>query len=478
MVVSGREGEGGPGGGGGAREAEARVREFWHAMAGTPAMQDHPVTERADFQNLCVPLSFHGDGVPISGIGKAWGHSVDVFSWRSMLSSGSTLMTNYIIFLIFKFLKVTSAGRDTYQKFWIVLSWSLRCLWEGRWPTADASGVMYPAGSTDAIRAGSLLAGGYFATLFCIRADLEFIASALGLNNPSGREPCGCCRANSTGIPWTDHRAGSPWRGTIWRNPEWFAAHANRMPLFRVPGVGIQQFHPDLMHCKHLGTDQFFFGSVLKFLTHHLLPGTPDENLEQIWGSIQDAYRQTATSSRFGSIRVTMYSPRGFARLKGKAAEIRHFGRALLAAFEARMDRGDQVHRQIRLGLVYSNEVEDILDEQPDVFRLSDEAADRLQTSINNFLTIQTALGRRFHAMGDLLFHTTIKSHYLVHIGMNSSQLSPRHSWCYSGEDLMQKVKKLIQGAQGGTPPEKMVGKVMEKYAMALGYTISGRIWR
>lgn len=226
------------------------MRDFWHQMRGTPAMANHPVLERADFDTRCVPLSIHGDGVPVSGVGKAWSQSVDAFSWRSMLSRGSTLLTNYLMFIIYKFLKVTTEGRGTYEKFFSVLAWSLRALWDGRWPTTDASGAPFPAGSSDARRAGTPLAGGYFFTVFCIRADLEFLSSALGLEHTSGRQPCTCCRANSTTVPWTDHRPTAGWRQTIWTNPPWFQARPNRMPLFRVPGVGIQQVHPDLMHTK------------------------------------------------------------------------------------------------------------------------------------------------------------------------------------------------------------------------------------
>jgi hypothetical protein len=224
--------------------------------------------------------------------------------------------------------------------------------------------------------------------------------------------------------------------------------------------------------------DQYFFGSVLKYITHYLLPGSPDENLEICWGLIQAGYRGER-GGRFGNLRVAMYDKDGeFPRLKGKAGEIRHFGKALLYAFENLMDHESQLHRQIRLGLQYSTEIEMIVDEHPDDFRLPPDAANRLNTKIANLLTIQTALGRRFMDEGDLMFHTTIKSHYLLHIGMNSSQLNPRMSWCYSGEDLMQKVKHLIQGCQRGTPPQKIVSKVMEKYVFGLAYSIFGNVWR
>ena len=162
------------------------------------------------------------------------------------------------------------------------------------------------------------------------------------------------------------------------------------------------------------------------------------------------------------------YKQGEFPRLKGKAAELRHFGKPLLHAFDQLMDRGDRVHRQIRLGLVYSINIETILDDHADDFRLPPDAATQLNTQIMNLLTIQNALARHFQDAGILLFHTTIKSHYLLHIGLKADQLNPRMSWCYSGEDLMQQTKLLIQGSQRGNPPQSIAPKVMLKYIMAL----------
>ena len=86
-----------------------------------------------------------------------------------------------------------------------------------------------------------------------------------------------------------------------------------------------QQVHTDLMHTKHLGVDQYYYGSVLKFLTHHLLPASPDENMETVRAGYSGE-----RGGRFVSFRVAMYTKAGeFPRLKGKAGEIRHFGKAL-----------------------------------------------------------------------------------------------------------------------------------------------------
>ena len=48
-----------------------------------------------------------------------------------------------------------------------------------------------------------------------------------------------------------------------------------------------------------------------------------------------------------------------------------------------------------------------------------------------------------------------------------------------SHEDMMQKIKHMIQGAQSGTAPSKVVSKVMRKYCFGLGYTVlAARVWR
>jgi len=46
--------------------------------------------DKKDF-SVAVPVSLHGDGVPITGAGKAWVKMCTAFSWASMMASGSTV---------------------------------------------------------------------------------------------------------------------------------------------------------------------------------------------------------------------------------------------------------------------------------------------------------------------------------------------------------------------------------------------------
>ena len=59
-----------------------------------------------------------------------------------------------------------------------------------------------------------------------------------------------------------------------------------------------------------------------------------------------------------------------------------------------------------------------------------------------------------------------IKLHYLQH--MSSASVNPGKVWNYSGEDLMQKVKRLAGASVHGNPPHLVHNKVMMKYVVAL----------
>lgn len=67
-----------------------------------------------------------------------------------------------------------------------------------------------------------------------------------------------------------------------------------------------------------------------------------------------------------------------------------------------------------------------------------------------------------------LLFHLTIKYHYLLHIGKIAKYMNPRLGWCYQGESLMHRVRILVQGSCHGVAPEKLGDKVIKKYCQGL----------
>ena len=67
---------------------DGQLQRFWASMAGSPQFQEHPIHRVENFQDKAIPLSIHGDGVPITGVGKSWSKSCDIYSWTSLLGGG------------------------------------------------------------------------------------------------------------------------------------------------------------------------------------------------------------------------------------------------------------------------------------------------------------------------------------------------------------------------------------------------------
>ena len=91
-------------------------------------------------------------------------------------------------------------------------------------------------------------------------------------------------------------REGAVWKATVWNSTEWLANHPTCHPFFRMEGSGLDLIFPDLMHLKHLGTDQLLLGSVLVWLTKHFLGGTMRQNLNVVWDFIRRWYKDCGTS--------------------------------------------------------------------------------------------------------------------------------------------------------------------------------------
>ena len=252
-------------------------KKFWQSQQANPSYKDHPVAKRGTHMTHAIPLALHGDGVSTSGCGKTWAKSCDAYSWRSVLAKGANLVTsNFLIYIIFGKLLIKSGNMDAFEKFQRKLTWSFYWLFLGRWPSRDENGNEYTEGSAEWKQAHNdvHLADGYFGVLWFLLGDLEHMHKAWKLAPPrSTTRSCSCCRANASDDdkPWTDGRlAVASWVPTIWKNTPWAAAFPDRAYIFKhLPGFGIEQYCPDMMHILHLGCYQYIFGSVIKVLTHH-----------------------------------------------------------------------------------------------------------------------------------------------------------------------------------------------------------------
>ena len=114
--------------------SNAVLGTFWDAVQGHPQMVDHPITARLDYKEKAIPLGFHGDAVPITGIGKIWCKLMTMFSWTSLISTGSTRETMMWVWGVFNRLCIKDAAEGTMDTFFRILRWSFYWLYMGVWP--------------------------------------------------------------------------------------------------------------------------------------------------------------------------------------------------------------------------------------------------------------------------------------------------------------------------------------------------------
>ena len=162
-----------------------------------------------------------------------------------------------------------------------------------------------------------------------------------------------------------------------------------------------------------------------------------------------------------------------FPKLKGRAAEVKALGPALVHIWDMYRTRGDVVHDQIALGLQCSVRLDEILSTYKSSFNLPNHVATTFRKTGMIFLTIQNALGVHFTSAAGgalFLFDVTIKSHVLCHLLLLAAFINPRMGWCYAGEDYMQKVKRLASACARGVPAPLVCNKMVSKYRVALHF--------
>ncbi|CAJ1371047.1 unnamed protein product [Effrenium voratum] len=345
---------------------------------------------------------------------KSYQQSADIYSFCSLVAQGSTKETNFIVAMLFARSQV--------------------------WPDVDDRGRPHEAGTTAARLAGSPLADGYRGVVFLLRGDLDYLSKSLELQHASASQPCCLCLADrSAGLNFLDCRPGARWQSSVHTTPVWQRrfGSASQNPLWRAPGITAMCYYPDVMRNKHLGMDAYFLGGVLKVMLQYA-------PLPQIFEQCKAHWREARDGNHFGQLRETMFlGKRGdYPKLKGKAAE----ARLLVAWRRLREAHGlrSTYAEQIELGLQRSKDIDVILDEARGELFFHDQTHERYVELHYHYAAMQTALHKRHWEQGERVFNVTIKMHYAIHGALLSKHCSPRLSWCYSGEDLMQKAKVVL----------------------------------
>ena len=193
--------------------------KFWKSVSGSQHFAAHPVRHRVNFEERCIPLKIHGDGTPVTGLGKGWGKLVDIFSVSSLLICGPTVLRNLMMFLIFQHLICRDPDHCTLDVFYKMLIWSFKACWLGKKPKYDWNGkeMFYPG-------AGDDLCGGFFFCVWALICDLEHAYQAYDLPNPTANACCPLCPVGLVpGVVWFDFRPTAQWLDHIYTVQSWLA---------------------------------------------------------------------------------------------------------------------------------------------------------------------------------------------------------------------------------------------------------------
>ena len=356
----------------------------------------------------------------------------------------------------------------------MILAWSFQALLSGKWPERDSKNNVFAAGTIDKEMAGKDLAKGWRGVLWLLRGDLDYYSKSLLLPNVGSNAPCCYCPADVGECPWSDFSATSSWSQAVYTKT---SCPPLKSTLFRAPlGLSILSVGVDYLHVKLLGTDQYIYGSVVWLMVYGagLPQNRAEERMTQLWNDMKAWLKEDRRRDCFNNLTLSMFCDpaapkKTFPKLKGKAIELREFGPCLLESWRATMTEGDYQHRQIRLLLRTSCQIDLMIqDSNFNDYRWPREEHEQFYNLVMNYLKLQTSLAKFYGEQGLFLFDVTIKSHYLAHLALMSQYLNPRLAWTFTGEDLMHFIKILAQSCVRGNRMSRVSKKMLQKYRIAL----------
>ena len=227
---------------------------------------------------------------------------------------------------------------------WTILSWSLRAMFEGKFPHRDHLGNPYPNRSSEHALAGKPLCEEkkqFFSVVWGIKGDLDWFAKGLGLRHYNSMNPCEYCKATRSGTPaiWpTNFAAGAAWKTQMRTAGEWRAElTAGSFALFKeFEFLSMHNLEADELHVLHLGVSMYCIGSVLWLLVYDALPGSPAANFETIWHVVLVEYAKAPGTTEFTSLSISSFIDpekpfKSYPKLKGRGCEIKSLVSPLLA---------------------------------------------------------------------------------------------------------------------------------------------------
>lgn len=444
-------------------EAE-RLPAFWSGFQGHPCMAGHPVLSIPGFEKHTIPLGFHGDEVPIVGVGKIWCRSVLFLSWFSLMgvAAGSTAEQAmvYINGLFEKFILPSDDSHPgSMAILWRILAWSFTAIYDGCWPARDWRGHRWAKGSAEARRAGQRLAGPWRGCLVQMAGDLDYYSKYFDTPRWSNHsKPCALCKCTHKGpMSWLDNRVNSIWQSSMVTPSTWRTHFDSTNSMLEIPGMNALSIAMDWMHCMHLGWLQYMFGSVMHLLVFLVLPEEPLVNLATVADFIKTHQKNNRCKHpyRMQLTKLTMFQPKkGYPKLRGRAADIAGLHEAMLSVWQQFRDASDVRHQQVELLLSLNHQIHDLLDEfspRHGYLRIPAAQADQLFLKGLQMSQLQGQLLETFEGEDVKVFNITSKTHFALHCLQLSKHVHPFLTWCYKGESTMRRIQCLWKSCLAGS---------------------------
>ena len=195
-------------------------KKFWAAVKDSPQFKAHKLGTVPGYEERCIPLKIHGDGTPVTGLGKGWGKLVDIFSVSSMLvNPGPSLLRNMMLFMLLQHLICRAAEHNTMDVVFTMFIWSFKACWEGTHPSVD-----WNDNPLHYEEAGTELCGGYFFCVWSLICDLEHAWKVYEMPSPTSNACCALCPVGrELGCKWFDFRPSAVWLNHIYDEDKWAA---------------------------------------------------------------------------------------------------------------------------------------------------------------------------------------------------------------------------------------------------------------
>ena len=419
---------------------EIGANEFWNEMAGSAFVDSHPGLDPEKLPQT-IPVGLYGDAGKYSKQ-----DSLMIFTWNSLLGTGSTITKKFLCTAIRK----ADVVPGTYDDILNILSWSFNVMLTGLWPSIDWQGrELEPR--------PEYLAGGLRACLCQVRGDWEFYTSIFAFPKWNEAERmCWCCDASSHGpLSFSDCGPDAPWRATRHTHEsylEMLAARGQQVPVLfqKALGMRLEMVAIDTLHTVDLGIALHIGGNVLMECCRAkaFCDGNIDANIAELNEVIKEWYRRNpkvSTRLKGKLTRERIQTSKSWPKLKSKAAETRHLAPFFLELSRKHLDAKRVAVCQL-LCEFYS------LIHAQGMF-LDEPAKERLPLIGRRMCGMFAALSREAFAKGQKGWKMTPKVHLTLHLceWQATTYGNPRFSWTYSDEDLVGTMVEVAQSCHTST---------------------------